>query len=76
MPELSINRLENGITELIVKFEDRSNKPWLPKDSIHLPHFVKDEEGKLLERVMENGVKQRGVNIAPFTFAFKYKLVG
>lgn len=69
MPELSINKLENGITELIVKFEDRKDKPWLPKDSVHLPHFVKDEEGKLFERV-----KERGVNIAPCTFSFKYKL--
>lgn len=71
MAELSLNKLENGITELIVKFEGRKDKPWLPKDSVHLPHFVKDEEGKLLERV-----KERGVNIAPYTFAFKYKLVG
>jgi hypothetical protein len=69
MAEFSVNKLDNDITELIVKFEDRRDKPWLPKDSAHIPHFVKDAEGKLHERV-----KERGVNIAPCTFSFKYKL--
>jgi hypothetical protein len=69
MAELSLNKLDNDITELIVKFEDRRDNPWLPKDSVHIPHFVKDDEGKLHERITE-----RGVRIAPFTFSFKYKL--
>ena len=71
MAEFSVNKLDNGITELIVKFEDRSNKPLLSKDIVSIPHFVKDQEGRLLERVTKMG---EGVNIAPWTFSFKYKL--
>jgi hypothetical protein len=73
MAEFSINKLDNDIIELIVKFEDRSKEPLLSKDIVSVPYFVRDKEGKLLERITKIG---EGVNIAPFTFAFQYKLIG
>ena len=71
MAEFSVNKLDNDITELIVKFEDRSKEPLLSKDIVSVPHFVRDAEGRLLERITKMG---EGVNIAPWTFSFKYKL--